>query len=83
MGWAHREMQIELKDLTFPHEIQMKVILLTHIKTGMYSDSSNCTACMIQICMLWGFGSMNAKILADTSLVYFANFYIFAGVMLL
>jgi hypothetical protein len=46
----------------------MEVILLTHIKTGMHSDSSNCTV----ICMLWdtwGFESMNAKILAVGHLI--------------
>ena len=55
----------------------MEVILLTHIKTGMHSDSSNCTV----ICKLWGtyctwgFGSMNAKILAVAHLIlgYFAS----------
>jgi hypothetical protein len=52
-------MPIELKDSNISGlEIQMEVILLTHIKTGMHSDSSNCTV----ICMLWetwGIGSMN------------------------
>jgi hypothetical protein len=59
----------ELKDFNISGlEIQMEVLLLTHIKTGIHSDSSNCTVLkLIQICMLlgtWGFGSMNAKILA-------------------
>ena len=43
-------MPIELKDSNISGlEIQMEVILLTHIKTGMHSDSCNCTV----ICMLW------------------------------
>jgi hypothetical protein len=68
-------MPIELKDSNISGlEIQMEVILLTRIKTGMHSDSSNCTV----ICMLWetwGFGSMNAKILAVGHLIleYFAS----------
>ena len=55
-------MPIELKYSNISGlEIQMEVILLTHIKTDkLHSDSSNCTV----ICMLWetwGFGSMNAQ----------------------
>ena len=35
-------MSIELKNFNISGlEIQMQVILLTHIKTGMHSDSSN------------------------------------------
>jgi hypothetical protein len=57
----------------------MEVLLLTHIKTGIHSDSSNCTVLkLIQICMLlgtWGFGSMSAKMLAVGHLIfgYFAS----------
>jgi hypothetical protein len=56
LGWAHREMPKELKDFNISGlEIQMEVLLLTHIKTGIHSDSSNCTVLkLIQICMLLG-----------------------------
>jgi hypothetical protein len=45
LGWAHREMPKELKDFKNISglENQMEVLLLTHIKTGIHSDSSNCT----------------------------------------
>jgi hypothetical protein len=56
----------ELKDFNIPGlEIQVEVLLLTHIKTGIHSDSSNCTVLkLIQIFMLLGtcgFGSMKLK----------------------
>ena len=69
MGWAHREMPIELKYSNISGlEIQMEVILLTHIKTGMHSDSSNCTV-IYMLWETWGFESMNAKILAVGHLI--------------
>ena len=75
MGWALLEIPIELKDSNISGlEIQIEVILLTHIKTGMHSDSSNCTV-IFMLWDTWGFGSMNAKILAVGHLIlgYFAS----------
>jgi hypothetical protein len=48
----------ELKDFNISElEIQMEVLLLTHIKTGIHSDSSNCTVLkLFKFACYWGHG---------------------------